>query len=188
MHIFETHQQTKKRHKQSCFHYQPNSEALFSVNVPAMMHVVRTSALKKNTQPLREVDMTLDECPSRVISPRVHSAAVSPAPIPADKRVREQRPRQTEDLGIHILKAAGTRLQQGVPLTLFIHLRSSGAGAAVAGPERMARATRYLYNKPGDNVRVRGTTPPKTLRGVESIGERERRRARGREEDGENAR
>lgn len=34
--------------------------------------------------------------------------------------------------GIHILKAAGTRLQQGVPLTLFIHLRSSGAGAAVA--------------------------------------------------------
>lgn len=94
---------------------------------------------------------------------------VLPAPIPGDKRVREQRPRQTEDLGIHILKAAGTRLQQGVPLTLFIHLRSSGAGAAVAGPERMARATRYLYNKPGDNVRVRGTTPPKTLRGVESI-------------------
>jgi len=59
---------------------------------------------------------------------------VSPAPIPGDKRVREQRPRQTEvSRGIHILKAAGTRLQQGVPLTLFIHLRSSGAGAAVAG-------------------------------------------------------
>jgi len=59
---------------------------------------------------------------------------VSPVPIPGDKRVREQRPRQTEvSRGIHILKAAGTRLQQGVPLTLFIHLRSSGAGAAVAG-------------------------------------------------------
>jgi len=70
------------------------------------------------------------ECPATAARWR----GVSPVPIPGDKRVREQRPRQTEvSRGIHILKAAGTRLQQGVPLTLFIHLRSSGAGAAVAG-------------------------------------------------------
>jgi len=53
----------------------------------------------------------------------------------------------------------------------------------------MARATRYLYNKPGDNVRVRGTTPPKTLRGVKSIEtnarKREREREREREAEGE---
>jgi len=77
------------------------------------------------------------ECPTCGDGGTAAAAArrgVSPAPIPGDKRVREQRPRQTEvSRGIHILKAAGTRLQQGVPLTLFIHLRSSGAGAAVAG-------------------------------------------------------
>lgn len=66
--------------------------------------------------------------------PATRRGGVSPAPISGDKRVREQRPRQTEvSRGIHILKAAGTRLQQGVPLTLFIHLWSSDAGAAVAG-------------------------------------------------------
>lgn len=50
-----------------------------------------------------------------------------------DKRVRATAQTDGGSRGIHILKAAGTRLQQGVPLTLFIHLRSSGAGAAVAG-------------------------------------------------------
>lgn len=60
---------------------------------------------------------------------------VSPlsSPIPGDKRVRATAQTDGGSRGIHILKAAGTRLQQGVPLTLFIHLRSSGAGAAVAG-------------------------------------------------------
>lgn len=59
---------------------------------------------------------------------------VSPSsPIPGDKRVRATAQTDGGSRGIHILKAAGTRLQQGVPLTLFIHLRSLGAGAAVAG-------------------------------------------------------
>lgn len=56
----------------------------------------------------------------------------------------------------------------------------------------MARATRYLYNKPADNVRVRGTTPPKTLRGVKSIetseGERVREREKEQEREGEGKR
>lgn len=98
----------------------------------------------------------------------------------------EQRPRQTEDLAVFTSWKLPARACSKVCLSLYSS--TSGLWAQeqlLPGPERMARATRYLYNKPGDNVRVRGTTPPRTLRGMKPInqqegqrGERERERER----------
>lgn len=96
-------------------------------------NAIVTRLMDRLTQQLAAaIDVASNVCTCRQ---RRRRGIVSPpsSPIPGDKRVRATAQTDGGSRGIHILKAAGTRLQQGVPLTLFIHLRSSDAGAAVAG-------------------------------------------------------
>lgn len=86
---------------------------------------------------------------------------VSPSPIPGDKRVEINGPDRRRISRYSHLESC-RHAPAARCASHFIHPPPVfGQRSSCCRGRRMARATRYLYNKPGDNVRVRGTTPPR---------------------------
>jgi len=110
---------------------------------------------------------------------------VAAVPILGDKRVRATAQTDGGPRARHSHLESCRHAPAARCASHFIHPPPVfGARAAVAGAgAHGACHPKYLYNKPGDNVRVCGTTPPKTLRGLKSIERLTRRGERGEREE-----